>query len=368
MQCGRAAVPIHDLGYRPWEGRTTPQLLRWWPIAQSGIKIAWKNYWLRRLLLLAWIPAFYLGIGFFVYEQWVTRVVDWAAQQAGADETLKPFIHEVLAGRPLEKVPAAQRQAVALAVAIVRPHLQQQMIEQGWRRFQAFLPDLPPTIDRHEVWCGFMAIFFRYPQGVLMLLVVGLAAPPLISRDVGSRAFLLYFSRPIVCAEYVFGKLCTLWVFLLLISAAPALALYAFGVLLSPSLTVVVHTWDLPLRIFVASVVLLVPTSTFALALSSATTRSWVAGFAWFAVWVFGFMAYNILWMGLDLMSRAKEDAFVRYCSLISFHHTLGKVQSWVFRPKGDWAEVLPSIVVLVVLTVISLGVLARRVSSPMRI
>lgn len=361
-------MPIHDLGYRAWQGRTTPQPFRWWVIAQAGIKIAWKSFWLRRLLFLAWVPAFYFGLGFFLYEQWITRLADWAAQQAGADKEIAPLLRDVLSGRPLENVPAAQRRMVAMAAAMVQPRLQDRVIEEGRRRLQAFLPGLPATMDRHQVWCWLMWMFFRYPQGLLMLLIVGLVAPPLIASDLSSRAFLLYFSRPIVCAEYILGKLCTLWVFLLLISTAPALVLYLLGVLLSPNLSVVVHTWDLPLRILAASVVLLVPTTTLALALSSATTKSWVAGFAWFAVWVFGLMAYNVIWASVDLRNQMQGEVLGQQWTLLSLYHTLGKVQGWIFGTEGGFPSVFPSVVLLAALTAVSLVVLARRVLSPMRI
>ena len=62
-------MPIHDLGYRAWQGRLMPEVTRFWVIAQTGIALAWKNRWLRRLLLLAWVPALYLGVALFLFEQ-----------------------------------------------------------------------------------------------------------------------------------------------------------------------------------------------------------------------------------------------------------------------------------------------------------
>ena len=35
--------------------------------------------------------------------------------------------------------------------------------------------------------------FFRYPQAIAMVLVVGLIAPMMISYDFRSKAYLLYF-------------------------------------------------------------------------------------------------------------------------------------------------------------------------------
>ncbi len=69
-----------------------------------------------------------------------------------------------------------------------------------------------PSTARHEVWSLLLMTFFRYPQAVLMVLLVGMIAPPLISQDFRSRAFLLYFSRPITPVEYVFGKAMVVWV------------------------------------------------------------------------------------------------------------------------------------------------------------
>lgn len=55
-----------------------------------------------------------------------------------------------------------------------------------------------------------------------MVMVIGLIAPPMISQDVRSRAFLLYFSRPLTRGEYLLGKLASVWVYLSLISTLPA--------------------------------------------------------------------------------------------------------------------------------------------------
>jgi hypothetical protein len=324
-------------------------LLRWWVITQTGLRIAWKNFWLRRLLLVAWLPAAYVGAGFFIYEQWLTHTTESIAARVPAEEALGEQIRESL-----------MNDAVTMAEQEMRSRAMQQTAQMA----QGFLPGLPLSLDRQEVWCWLMYVFFRYPQGLIMLLVVGLVAPPLVARDVGSRAFLLYFSRPISRAEYIFGKLAIIWAFVLLITTAPAITLFILGVLLSPDLSVLAHTWDLPPRILIASAVLLVPTTTMALAFSSATTKTWMAGFAWFAVWIFGLMAYNVLWTSVQYQPRPLGE----HWTLISLYHTLGKVQGWVFGVEGTLTSILPSAFLLAVLTVLSLMVLYRRVSSPMRI
>ena len=82
------------------------------------------------------------------------------------------------------------------------------------------------------IWSLLLMAFFRYPQGLLMVLLVGMIAPSLISLDLRSRAFLLYFSRPITPLEYVFGKALVIWTYLAAVTTLPALVLYVLGVLL----------------------------------------------------------------------------------------------------------------------------------------
>ena len=171
---------------------------------------------MHRLVLFAWLPACWFAIGFFIWEQ--------ALLYPEFREGLAPFVR----GAPAE-LQAVLRGAQDLEAA------------------------------RHSVWAWLLQTFFRYPQGLLMVLIVGLIAPQLVSQDLRSRAFLLYFSRPLSRVEYVLGKFLTVWFYLAMISTVPAIALYALGVVLSPQLDVVLATWDLPLRIVAASAVLAIP-------------------------------------------------------------------------------------------------------------
>ena len=323
MPYGRTAVPLHDLGYRTWQGRLSPQWWRWWVIAQTGMRLAWRSRWLRRLLLVAWLPMMYVAIGFFVYEQLAA-----APQTANVRDLAFMFIDEFPDAKELIKG----------------------------------LDQADPARARHWMWAWLLSTFFRYPQGVLMVLVVGLIAPPLIAQDVRSRAFLLYFSRPLARREYILGKGAVVTGYLLMITTLPALVLYVLGLLLSPGLSVVLHTWDLPLRILGASVVLIVPTTAMSLAFSSLTSESRYASFAWFAVWVLGWVAYVLLIASLP-------GSFMRErWTLISLYHTLGRVQNWVFGFETDAAGLMSAGALLAGITVVSLLILFRRVSSPMRI
>jgi hypothetical protein len=354
-------MPVHDLGYRAWDGQLQPRRARWWAIADTGIRLAWQNRYLRRLLLVAWLPALYMGTAFLLYEQWLTQYEQQHAAIARARQSVERRAREGFerggaAGALVEATGALREEGIRGADEGLR-HFP---ANQARHQLSRLIPGLPIIDDRGQVWAWLLMTFFRHPQGLVLLLVVGLIAPPLISRDIGARAFLLYFSRPIGRMEYVVGKLAIVWTYVLMISTFPALVLYVLGVLLSPRLSVVNDTWDLPLRILAASAVLLIPTTTLALAISSLTTRTWQASFAWFAGWILGFAAYVSM---LASLAGQMDPHWV----LISLYHTLGKVQSWVFGLEPASSHVYWCVALLVAITVVSLSITFRRISSPLR-
>jgi ABC-2 type transport system permease protein len=318
-------MPIHDLGYRTWQGPLVPQIGRFWVIAQTGVRMAWRNLWLRRMLYFSLIPALWIAALLFAYEQ---------AQ--GAGKTILPQ-----------------------------------------------LQDLPFTENRHRVWACLLYLFFRYPQAFALLLIVGQVAPSLVAQDVRTKAFLLYFSRPLARFEYVLGKMAVVAFYLVLISALPGLVLYVLAVLLSPDLKVVLSTWDLPLRVLAASAVLIIPTTAVSLALSSLTSQTRYATFAWFAFWIVGAATYRVL--HVNLLTSPHPERW----NLLSMYDWLGTIEYWVFGLKDELAGLLPrvnamgttgffpaptevlvwpAVVEMVVITLVALAVLFRRVSSPMRV
>jgi len=347
---------VHQLGYRSWSGVLAPAWTRWSVISDVGVRRSWQNLWLKRLLTFAWVPALWFGIGFFLWEQ--------AAQYSEWQQLVTPML------RSLPPTP---------------------VFDEVRHSFETGnLAD-----SRHTVWAWLLQSFFRYPQAVLMVLIVGLVAPPLISQDIRSRAFLLYFSRPLTRSEYLLGKLGTLWAYLGLITAAPALILYLMGVVLSPSLNVIAATWDLPIRIVGATIVLMLPTSALALCLSSMTQESRYAGFSWFAIWILGWFTYGAA-QSAEAFNTAQQNGFQQQDNFrnpgrdrfrgppgfrqrpvvemkesvwthLSLYHTLGRVQSWVFG-FSKFSEIMASMAILIGLTAVSLAILFYRISAPMRV
>ena len=325
-------MPLHDVGYRLWSGCKSAPWSRWLVVALVGIQLAMRSNWLTRTLIVSWVPAIGIGIGFFIYEQ----------------SLVSPQLREGLS-------------------AMVRASTGDMELARAVRT--------EPESVRQQVWATLIMFFFRYPQAVLMVIVVGMVAPRLISYDLRNRGYLLYFSRPVQIAEYVLGKALVVCFFLALFTTLPALILYVIGVFLSPQLNVVLLTYDLPFRILAASLVLMLPVASVALACSAMTIESRYAAFGWFALWIVGWVSYSVLSVGeqiekgipLDIdpgSGGGPGEPFQSRWELISPYHLLGRVQQWVFGLYPEERAIWPYMLVLFTVSFVSLWFVHRQLRS----
>lgn len=334
-------MPVHDLGYREWDGELTSDKTRWMVLTETGIRRVWQSSWVKRILFFAWLPLLVFGGVFWAYEQGVQGSGSW-------ERSVTNMLDEFVPGADLKRVDEENR-----------PLTDQEVLVQ----------------NRHRIWMYAIFFYFRYPQGTALVLIVGLIAPRLISEDVSTRAFLFYFSRPLSRLEYIVGKSATVWFFLAMITAAPALVLYLLGIALSPDTSVIAYTWDIPLRVIAAAMVVIVPTTAIALCFSSLSQESRYAGFAWFAMWIVGAIAYGFV-LGWRQSQRRSFDQINNFEDLtnkqvniedyFSLHHILANVQEWIFGFKS-FSEVGVFIVLLSAITVVCFLTIYRRVSAPMR-
>ena len=254
----------------------------------------------------------------------------------------------------------------------------------------AFDKDANEVIDFRELvnylrptlWSEVLFLFFRLPQAFTVIIVIGMVAPKLISRDMKNRAFLLYYSRPITPWQYIFGKCAVVWAFLAGLTTLPALMLYLLGLSLSPDISVFFITWDLPFKILLASVILCVPTTLFALTLSSLTRESRLASFGWFAVWIMGSIAYTIM-TAVEAIIRLQEQqntipseqamVFVEAglagrWAWLSPMQTLENMQSWVFGIEKQIGSLNISFLMVGLICLACLFILRQRVDAPIRV
>jgi len=407
-------MPLHDVGYRRWEGRRRGSLAAIVVIAMTGIRLAWTSRWLRRAVFFAWSPALVFAGSFFAFEQ----AVD--------EGRLATFRESAKRGQSLDGVGILGR-VIAQSLGEESDGASADGNSHGGPRAEA-------DRTRRAVWSRLLLAFMRAPQAILLAVVVGLVAPTLVSRDLRAKAWLIYFTRPVGKLEYVLGKLLILGLLVAAITMLPGLALWGMGVAVSPSISVALTTWDLPLRIIVASLALALPTVLMALAFSSLTAESRIATFAWFATWAACWIAHTSLTtadmlrdsqeqfatadedgdgvaMGgaragrppqnnsfsrgrrgprPDLFDMAENaargrsipdlkqvpwlsraaglDPNIDRWAWLSPYHALGVIQAWIFGIETRWKAVLPPLVSLCVVSLVSAVVLWWRVDAPARV
>lgn len=322
-------MPIHSLGYREWSGQLGSAKSRWTVIACVGIRRAWQSMWLRRIVFFAWIPGVMMAMLIYLFEQ--------AASNGTESAFMTGWMVQLFLGRP-------EGEALRNTVAAHAGSMQ----------------DLVKY--RHEFWCSLLQVLYMRSQTLMLIPVVGITAPPLISQDMRSRAFLLYFSRPISRTQYICGKAATVACYVLIISLLPGMMLYCTGVLLSPDISIVLATWDIPIRILAATVTMVIPTTCLGLMLSSVTTETRFASFAWFAVWIFGFFAYLVTSSVVSPSARTPLQ-------MLSVFHVIADVQVWLLDVRTETeVDITVPVAVLSMVTVVSLAILYKRVSAPMNV
>ncbi|MEZ6096335.1 MAG: ABC transporter permease subunit [Pirellulaceae bacterium] len=295
-------MPIHDVGYRPWNGQRVSPTMRWWMISESGIRMAIRAPWVRRIIFFCWLPILYWGTGIFVFENQglanaelleTPNSIEIVDVEMGDSITLEIDGEQKKIPFNFDEAEFNPETLKAIADGIERKQTAM-AIRNTFSGFPAIdkLSDALSSGDSEKMrsvfWSWLLMTYFRYPQSTAMIFLLGFITPVLISRDIRSRAMLIYFSRPIGRLEYLFGKFMIPTLFLTFITMLPALSLYALGVALSPDISVVVATWHIPLRIALATLCVVLPTVSLSLMLSSLTQESRFAAFAWFAVWALG--------------------------------------------------------------------------------
>lgn len=326
-------MPIHNPGYREWNPRLVSASTRWTVIARIGIVRAWQSAWLRRVVFFAWIPAAAMGFMIFMYER--------AAEEGGGSER---FVQSIVTQVLMNSTPGRRFENIVLPNS-------------------GFLDNRSLAANRRQFWSMLLLNLFQRSQAFLLIPMVGLIAPPLISQDFRSRAFLLYFSRPLSRGQYILGKAATLLTYILLVTLLPGLLLYTVGILLSPDLSIVMYTWDIPLRVVAVSVMIGIPSTLLALMFSSMTTESRNASFAWFSVWIFGFAAHS----AMTLHPGMTADTGVVIQSL-SLFHLFRDIGGWILDVRTGISDIETRLAFLGVITAVSLAVLIRRVSAPMQV
>ncbi|GAH33968.1 unnamed protein product [marine sediment metagenome] len=295
-------MPIHEQGYRHYDGRRRGRIWRSVTIARSGIRLALKKRKLVAFVLLAVTPAIVLGV--LIY----------------------------LASRMTEFIELANR---------FMPHV-------PWKEL------VGENVTVAAVWKVIFSRFLMWqliPVGVIVTFV----GPELISQDLRVRALQLYFSRPLTRIDYVLGKLVVVAVFVAMITLAPALLLYLVGVVLSRSITVVGETYPTLIAVFAGYLLITLVGGVLVLACSSMSRRSPYVAAVWGMLVILSDVAYGLVG---DAMAA-------RWAHLLSIRANVVQVLARLFGVKPAYDFVWwPSLIILGALVAAALVVIFRRLRS----
>jgi ABC-type transport system involved in multi-copper enzyme maturation permease subunit len=229
------------------------------------------------------------------------------------------------------------------------------------------------------VWSIVFSFFGSTLHLGLAALAAAVAGPPLISRDMASRAFLLYFSRPVSAGDYILGKFGVLCAVLGAVTLSPTLVLYVLSIVFSPSLQTLLHTLPVLGSAVLACLTLIVPAALVMLTLSSLVSQPRFAAAAWAVVCIFGLIFHRALVVAGNL----EHAVWPRFLSL---GDTTRSAALWIYDVPGRLRRVpglgefhaldvlvppeggLKSMLFLVGLCALCVLVLRWRVSAPTRV
>jgi len=278
-------MPIFDQGYQHWKGHLSGHAWRWMPIARHGMRTQFKAWYVRLLIIMAWMPAAVL-VG-------VLAVWGMIEQGVSGAETWLPFL-TMLAGAS----------------------------------------DLHGC--RQAVWTIAFSYYFQIELYFIML-VVTLAGPNLISQDLRFNALPLYLSRPLTRLDYFLGKLGMIGGLVATVTLIPAAIAYVMGVCFSLDLSVVRDTWRLFPASIVYGMVIVVSAGTLMLALSSLSRRSLYVGLAWIAIWLVSNSVGGVL-LGVhyDVIERSINAQELQADSLASGSQPGRRIRSRGYYPNEE--------------------------------
>jgi len=296
-------MPIHEKGYRHYEGKRRGRLSRSLTIARCGISLGLKKRGLIAMVLLGVVPAFVLAV--LVYQ------------------ASKPEDFAKLAGRFIYS-------------------------SDEWRGLVGDAPTVP------AIWQVIFSSFLIW-QLIPVAVIVTYVGPDLISRDLRVRALQLYYSRPLTRTDYLLGKLMVVGVFVAMVTCVPAVLIYVVGVILSKSIHIVADTWPTLLGIFGACLLTTVVAGVIVLACSSLSRRSGYVALVWAMLLVLSDAAYGLV----------RKTMGLGWSHLLSVRANVAQVISQIFAVKPEYKfDWFASVFVLAAVVVLAVGLLYRRVQA----
>ena len=275
-------MALHDVHYQRWQGHHEGIWRRRGVIAGQGLRACLANRWMRYLVGLCWGLCLMQVMLLFVIGQLLVEdslVVQWAATLRGAAQALVGGLANWLATHPEISVRTAE----------------------------------------NALFYGFTTVALT-----LNILVVLLAVPHLITRDLSSNALLIYASKALTRWDYLLGKLGTMLGLLCFTWLGPACVAWLVGNLLAPKWHFFWHARFALLNTVMFTALASVFLALLALGVSAISGKERVAVGGWLFLWILGNTLVPI---------SQQTSGWLQY---LSFRHDLSQVAIQVYQPTAD--------------------------------
>jgi len=194
---------------------------------------------------------------------------------------------------------------------------------------------------------------FLDQQQIFVFFITVYVGAGLIANDRRANALQIYLSKPPTRAEYIFGKLAILMLFLLLVTWLPAIVLLIVQISFAGNFTFLKNNLFLFPAITVFSFVQVTVVAAAMLALSSLSNSSRYVGILYAAVIFFTQAIYGVLY------AVTRSTAL----SWVSFSANLAQIGDVIFRQPPKYETPWPvSLLMIVGLVALCAVVLERRV------
>ena len=275
-------MSLYRSTYQHWKGKYQGIWYRRYAIAANGIQSAWSSKWTRNMVMAAWILS-----------------VVQAALLFGIGQLL------------------------------VKDSVIYSLVEQLQPQLQVFANGLMswivahPEISVRSIY-SFLFYFFSGWMSTLSLIIIALIIPSLISRDLSSKAIIIYSSKAVSRFDYflgkffsVFGILCIAWLF-------PVCSAWLLGGLLAPDWSFV---WHSRMALFKSAAYIIFAASflsIIAMGISAVSVKEKSATVIWVVLWILGNVLGRI---------GAKTESWIQH---LSFNYNLEQLSLKLFQPKNE--------------------------------
>ena len=161
-------------------------------------------------------------------------------------------------------------------------------------------------------------------MSTISLIIIALIIPSLISRDLSSKAIIIYSSKAVSRFDYFLGKFFTVFGVLCVAWLLPVCSAWFLGGLLAPDWS---FLWHSRVALF-KSVAYIVFAASFlsilAMGISAISVKEKSATVIWVVLWVLGNVLSNI---------GAKTEPWIRH---LSFNYNLEQMSLKLFQPRAE--------------------------------